>query len=81
MHQVAKILELQFPHHSGLISFRIDWFDLLAARRASDKGGLLPFLLQTHLATLIPELLCEAWSLLGIFFSSAGVVVHVPNGQ
>ena len=32
--QVAKVLELQLQHHpsseySGLISFRIDWFDLL----------------------------------------------------
>ena len=27
-HQVAKVLELQLPHQSGLISFRIDWFDL-----------------------------------------------------
>ena len=34
LHQVAKILELQFQHqfseYSGLISFRINWFDLLA---------------------------------------------------
>ena len=32
-HQVAKILELQINpsnEYSGLISFRIDWFDLLA---------------------------------------------------
>ena len=34
-HQVAKILELQLQHsneYSGLISFRIDWFDLLAVQ-------------------------------------------------
>ena len=36
--QVAKVLELQFQHHSsneysGLISFWIDWFDLLAVQR------------------------------------------------
>ena len=39
-HQVAKVLEFQLKHqsfmfspeHSGLISFRIDWFDLLAAQ-------------------------------------------------
>ena len=35
LHQVAKVLELQLHHQSfqwisGLISFRIDWFDLLA---------------------------------------------------
>ena len=34
-HQVAKVLELQLQHqsfhkYSGLISFRINWFDLLA---------------------------------------------------
>ena len=36
-HQVAKVLELQLQHqsfqqYSGLISFRIDWFDLLAVQ-------------------------------------------------
>ena len=36
-HQVAKVLELQLQHHpsneySGLISFRIEWFDLLAVQ-------------------------------------------------
>ena len=35
--QVTKVLELQLQHqssneYSGLISFRIDWFDLLAAQ-------------------------------------------------
>ena len=35
LHQVAKVLKLQPQHHpsneySGLISFRIDWLDLLA---------------------------------------------------
>ena len=34
-HQMAKVLELQLSispsnEHSGLISFRIDWFDFLA---------------------------------------------------
>ena len=37
MHHVAKVLELQFSispysESSGLISFRIDWFDLLAVQ-------------------------------------------------
>ena len=36
-HQVAKILEYQFQHqssneHPGLISFRMDWLDLLAVQ-------------------------------------------------
>ena len=36
-HQVAKVLELQFSintsnEHSGLISFRTDWFELLAVQ-------------------------------------------------
>ena len=37
LHQVAKVLELQlrispFNEYSGLISLRIDWFDLLAVQ-------------------------------------------------
>ena len=37
LHQVARVLELQLQHHpsneySGLISFRIDWYDLLAVQ-------------------------------------------------
>ena len=46
-HQVAKVLGLQFQYqffqvNSGLISFRIDWFDLLAVQ------GTLKSLLQHH---------------------------------
>ena len=46
-HQVAKALELQLQHQSfqeylGLISFRMDWFDLLAVQ------GTLKSLLQHH---------------------------------
>ena len=57
-HQVAKVLELQLQHqsfqwsfslsispynkYSGLISFRIDWFDLLSIQ------GTLKSLLQHH---------------------------------
>ena len=46
-HQVAKVLELQFNiipsyEYSGLISFRMDWFDLLAVQ------GTLKSLLQRH---------------------------------
>ena len=37
MHQMGKVLELQLQHqffqYSGVISFRIDWFDLLAVQR------------------------------------------------
>ena len=43
LHQVAKELELQHqPFQSGLISFRIVWFDLLAVQ------GTLKSLLQHH---------------------------------
>ena len=47
MHQVAKVLELQLSNspsneYSGLISFRIDWLDLLAVQ------GTLRCLLQHH---------------------------------
>ena len=46
-HQVAKALEFQLQHqsfqwHSGLISFRMDWLDLLAVQ------GTLKSLLQHH---------------------------------
>ena len=46
-HQVAKILEFQLQHqstneHPGLISFRMDWLDLLAVQ------GTLKSLLQHH---------------------------------
>ena len=49
LHQVAKVLELQLQfsispsnEYSGLISFRIDWFDLLAVQ------GTFKSLLQHH---------------------------------
>ena len=46
-HQVAKVLEFQLQHqfsneYSGLISFRMDWLDLLAVQ------GALTSLLQHH---------------------------------
>ena len=46
-HEVAKVLEFQLLHHSlkehpGLISFRMDWLDLLAVQ------GTLKSLLQHH---------------------------------
>ena len=47
MHQVAKILQFQFSispsnEYSGLISFRMDWLDLLAVQE------ILKSLLQHH---------------------------------
>ena len=47
LHQVAKVLEFQLQHqsfheHPGLISFRMDWLDLLAVQ------GTLKSLLQHH---------------------------------
>ena len=49
LHQVAKVLELQLQHqsfndYSGLISFRVDWFDILAVQ------GTLNSLLQHHIS-------------------------------
>ena len=41
MHEVAKVLE--FQENLGLISFRMDWLDLLAVQ------GTLKSLLQHHL--------------------------------
>ena len=49
MDQVAKVLELQpqlqsLNEYSGLISFRIDWFDLLAVQgtlKNSSRGSIL----------------------------------------
>ena len=47
LHQVAKVLEFQHQHrpsneHSGLVSFRMDWLDLLAVQ------GTLKSLFQHH---------------------------------
>ena len=52
MHQVAKLLELQLQlslsnEYSGLISFRIDWLDLLAVQ------GTLKGLLQHHSSEIL----------------------------
>ena len=57
-HQVAKVLELQLQHqffqYSGVISFRIDWFDLLAVQ------GTLKSLLQ-HRSSEASVLQCSAF--------------------
>ena len=56
---MARVLELQLQHqsfdeYSGLISFRIDWFDLLAVQ------GTLKSLLQ-HLSSKSSILQCSAF--------------------
>ena len=58
-HQVPKVLELQlqyqsFNEYSGMISFKIDWFDLLAVQ------GTLKSLLQ-HLSLKASILQCSAF--------------------
>ena len=50
-HQVAKVLEFQLQHqsfheHPGLISFRMDWLDLLAVQ--GTLKSLLPHTVQKH---------------------------------
>ena len=61
LYQVAKVLELQLQHqsfheYSGLISFRMDWFDLLTVQ------GTLKSLLQHH-SSKASILGCLAFSL------------------
>ena len=58
-HQVAKVLEFQLQHqffqwHSGLISFRMGWLDLLAVQ------GILRSLLQ-HPSSKASTLQCSAF--------------------
>ena len=59
-HQVAKVLEFQLQNigpsneHSGLISFRMDWLDLLAVQ------GTLKSLLQHH-SSKASILMCSAF--------------------
>ena len=58
-HQVAKVLEFPLQHqsfqnHSGLISFRTDWLDLLAVH------GTLKSLLQHH-SSKVSVLRCSAF--------------------
>ena len=48
-HQVAKVLEFSFSIsssnvYSGLISFRIDWFDLLAVQGILESSSMLSLL-------------------------------------
>ena len=71
-HQVAKVLELQFSispsnEYSGLISFRMDWLDLLAVQgtfksllqhyssKASILQGSAFFMVHSHIHTWLLE--------------------------
>ena len=79
-HQVAKVLELQLQHRppsecSGLVSFKIDWFDLLAIQ------GSLKSLLQHHnLKASIFGIQISLWSILEIcceyHFMGSQIVGH-----
>ena len=66
-HQVAKVLEFQLQHspsneHSGLITFRMDWLDLLAVQRT------LKSLLQHH-SSKASILWCSAFFILQLSHS------------
>ena len=65
--QVAKVLEFQLQHspsneYSGLISFRIDWFDLLAVQ------GTLKSLLQHH-RSKVSIFQCSAFFMVQLSYS------------
>ena len=77
LHQVAKVLELQLQlqhsfspssEYSGLISFRIDWFDLLAVQ------GTLKSLLQHH-SSKASTLQCS------VFFTVQVSHPYMTNGK
>ena len=64
LHHVAKVLALQLPHqsNSGLISFTIDWFDLLVVQGTLQHYSLKPSILQcsallssSHICTCLLE--------------------------
>ena len=65
MHQVGKVLELQlqYSEYSGLISFRIDWFDLHVVH------GTLKSLLQ-HLSSKASVFQCSAFFMVQLSHSS-----------
>ena len=65
LHQVAKVLELQLTpsnEYSGLISFRIDWLDLLVVQ------GTLESLLEHH-SSKASVLLCSAFFMVQLLHS------------
>ena len=66
LHQVAKVLEFSFSispfnEYSGLISFRMDWLDLLAVQ------GTLKSLLQNH-SSKASILQCSAFFIVQLSF-------------
>ena len=70
LHQVAKILELQLQHqsfneYSGLISFMIDWLDLLAVQVTLES------LLQHHssIRNTMKQRANYFWSLISLILS------------
>ena len=72
-HQVAKVLELQLQQqssseYSGLISFKVDWFDLLAVQ------GTLKSLLQ-HYSSKASVLWCSA------FFMIQFLYLYITTGK
>ena len=79
-HQVAKVLEFHLHHqsfreYSGLLSFKMDWLDLLAVQ------GTLKSLLQYHNSKASQETTCmlkkTQW-LLSVLLNPSS---HVPDTQ
>ena len=77
--QVAKVLEFQLQHqsvqeYSGLISFRMDWFDFLAVQ------GILESLLQ-HYSSKASILWCSAFLKQNVFFFQTKPCAHQNPGE
>ena len=79
-HQVAKVLEFQLQHHpsnehSGLISFRMDWLNLLAVQ------GTLKSLFQYH-STKASILRCSAFFIAQLShpYMATGKTIALTNG-
>ena len=73
-YQVAKVLEFSFSispsiEYSGLISFRMNWLDLLAV------PGILKSLLQQHSSETL--VLCRSWSVLCSLFLKESVTAGI----
>ena len=76
--QVAKVLEFQLQHqsvqeYSGLISFRMDWFDFLAVQ------GILESLLQ-HYSSKASILWCSAFFTVQLshLYMTTGKTIALP---
>ena len=77
-HQVAKVLEFSFNispsnEHSGLISFRMDWMDLLVVQ------GTLKSLLQHHSSPNLALVLSEAEGWQGVMPEISGHLTHAKT--